>query len=288
MGSLVLAPYIVKLWLNINKIKKTINMKTKLFLAASLFFAFKINAQWVSTVGPSSGGQNIVAIAAIDSAVFAGKATGSSTSPIYYSANNGTNWSLIGTGLSGSGIGSIALSGTNVFAGVGTAVYYSTNNGTNWTSASSGLPAYNINSLVVSGSTIYAGTFGIYSSTNNGLSWSQLNSTWNKTVSSIAVSGSTILAGTTSGGIYLSTNSGSTWSAINTGLPTQIAAVAIVGTTFLAGTPSGLYVSTNSGVSWAVSSITSGVNAIAYDVITGRQPTPFDTPLPRGRMTSIF
>jgi hypothetical protein len=235
----------------------------KLLFISSIVLTIHANAQWVSTGGPSSGGQNVSAVAATDIALFAGKATGSSTSPIYYSANNGTAWSTVGTGLTGSGIGAVAFSGTNIFAGVGTSVYFSANNGTNWTSVSSGLPSYNINSLVVSGSTIYAGLFGIYSSTNNGLSWSQLNSTWNGTVNSIAVSGNTILAGTTAGGIYMSTNSGSTWSAINTGLPTQIAAVAIVGTTFLAGTPSGLYISTNNGVSWTVTNVTSGINAFA-------------------------
>ena len=70
---------------------------------------------------------------------------------------------------------SLAVSGTNLFAGTGGGVFLSTNNGTSWKQVNNGLMDTNILSLAVSGTNLFAGTYGsgVFLSTNNGASWTQ-------------------------------------------------------------------------------------------------------------------
>ncbi len=231
-------------------------MKNKILLAAILCFAITqtTTAQWTATTGPTQ--PNVVSVATASANTFA--AAGAAVS---YTANNGTNWTIVNNGLAGT-IYSVATKGADVFAGASAgAVFQSSNNGTNWTNTSTGLPAYDIRSLTVNGNDIYAGTFGVYRSANSGLLWTKLNQTWNASVVSVAVSGNTILAATTSSGCYISTDNGANWNTINTGLPSSLNAVAIVGTTFLAGANSGLYISTNSGANWTLTSVTDAIGS---------------------------
>ena len=82
----------------------------------------------------------------------------------------------------GSTICSLAISGTNLFAGtLGGGVFLSTNNGVSWNAVNNGLPPYVFNcvlSLAVSGANIFIGTDngGVFLSTNNGASWAAVNS----------------------------------------------------------------------------------------------------------------
>lgn len=56
---------------------------------------------------------------------------------------------------------SLAVSGTNLFAGTyGGGVFLSTNNGTSWTEVNSGLTNTYVWSLAVSGTNLFAGTLG--------------------------------------------------------------------------------------------------------------------------------
>jgi hypothetical protein len=71
----------------------------------------------------------------------------------------------------------------------------------------------------------------------------------------------TQLASTKNTGVHLTSDNGANWNTINTGLPLQVNAVAIHGTTFLAGTNDGLYISTNGGSSWTVTSVTSAIGS---------------------------
>src|SRR5437016_6451234 len=68
-----------------------------------------------------------------------------------------------------------------------------------------------VRSLAVSGSNIFAGTdfSGVYLSTNNGQTWTQ-TSLNNQAIYSLAINGSNIFAGTYDSGVYLSTNNGFT------------------------------------------------------------------------------
>ena len=100
---------------------------------------------------------------------------------------------------------SLAVSGTNLFAGTGGAgVYLSTNNGASWTAVNAGLTNTSVRSLAVSGTNLFAGTFdGVFLSTNNGSSWSAVSpGLTNFDVRALAVSGSNLFAGVYFGGVW--------------------------------------------------------------------------------------
>ena len=78
---------------------------------------------------------------------------------VFLSTNNGTNWTEVNDGLMSNGVLSLAVSGTNLFAGTfgfGGGVFLSTNNGSSWTET--GLRNVNVYTLTVSGNNIFAGT----------------------------------------------------------------------------------------------------------------------------------
>jgi len=73
--------------------------------------------------------------------------------------NNGSTWLEASTGLPSTAISSLAVSGTNLFAGTfGSGVFLSTNNGASWVESSSGLATMSVLSLVIKGSSVFAGT----------------------------------------------------------------------------------------------------------------------------------
>ena len=71
-----------------------------------------------------------------------------------------------------------------------------------------GLAAILVRSLAVSGTNLFAGTQagGVFLSTDNGSSWTAVNSgLTNRSVLSLAVSGSNLFAGTDGGGVFINT-----------------------------------------------------------------------------------
>ncbi|HXB42311.1 MAG TPA: family 16 glycosylhydrolase [Bacteroidia bacterium] len=203
---------------------------------------------------------------------------------------NGTSWSVI-TSSNYWYITSLAVSGTNIFAGT-----YGTNdggvnlyNGTSWTTVNSGLSNTNVTSLAIINSTsLVSGTMGggIFYSSNNGTSWTACNGTGLTNLEITALtydaSASTLIAGT-NGGVFYSTNfsSGSpTWTSANSsGLTnTAITSLAILtsGSSIVAGTNGGgVFYSTNynSGTpTWTAINGSGGgaipslsVSSLAYD-----------------------
>ena len=68
-------------------------------------------------------------------------------------------------------VNSLAVSGTNLYAGASGGVFLSTDNGTSWTTVKTGLSNTYVNALAVSGTSLYAGTEGgVFISTDNGTS----------------------------------------------------------------------------------------------------------------------
>ena len=214
-------------------------------------------AQWI-TNGPS--GETVRALASDGVNTFAGTANGT----VFLSTNNGGSWSSVTPGLpANSGLFSLAISGTKIFAGVGCCVgggvYSSVNNGSTWTILNTGINVQGqVYALAASGNNIFAGTdgAGIYYSANNGTTWNTVNTGLvNKSVNCIAINEPYRFDGTAHG-MYLSTNNGSTWSTLNTGLSSLnpgIYSIAINGSTIIAATDSGIIKSTDNGSTWAPS-----------------------------------
>src|SRR5205085_2264559 len=104
----------------------------------------------------------------------------------YVSVDNGKTWTL-NSGVQNFTTYSLAINGTNLFAGTDHGVYMTSDNGTTWTKRSAGLPDSLIGTVFSNGSNLFAGRFS-FSSNNSG------------------------------DGAYLSIDNGITWTAINTGL----------------------------------------------------------------------
>lgn len=112
--------------------------------------------------GQSSSVQDIYCLAVKnDSILIAGtKNFGLFTSydGVYFSYDDGNNWTKKINGLTTKAINSLAVAGNVVFAGThGGGVFYSADDGDNWTALNTGLSNLTINKLYINGTTLYAG-----------------------------------------------------------------------------------------------------------------------------------
>ncbi|MHB8581410.1 MAG: T9SS type A sorting domain-containing protein [Ignavibacteriaceae bacterium] len=173
---------------------------------------------------------------------------------LFLSTDNGNNWKPINSGLTDKYIWSLAVTGSNIFAGTHSGIFLSTNNGTSWTQVRyTGSCVY---SLAVSGTNIFAAVYGsgVFLSSDNGNSWSSVNSgLTNLLAYSLAVSGKNLFVGTYEGdGVFLSTNNGTSWTVVNSGL-TNLKVTSIIsnGDNLYACTiGGGVFLSTDNGMTW--------------------------------------
>ncbi len=213
---------------------------------AGVFLSTNDGASWTAANTPFSGFSRMIQVG---TNLFAGTDLG-----VFLSTNNGQSWTAVSGGLTNATVLSLAVSGTNLFAGTyGGGVFLSTNNGTSWTAINSGLTNTTVLSLAVSGTNLFAGTYGgVFLSTNNGTNWTAVNSgLTNATVLSLAVSDINLFAGINLGGVFLSTNNGTSWIHGDSGLTSySVLSLAVSGTNLFAGTWGGVFLSTNNGTSW--------------------------------------
>jgi hypothetical protein len=232
-------------------------MKTQFACLALAFVLLPpyLSAQWVQT--SASTGHIIECLAVSGTNLFAGTAGGG----VFLSADSGTSWTAVNTGLTDTSVQSLVVSGTNLFAGSyhGDGVFLSTDSGTSWTGSNMGLPTYtSVWSLAVNGVNLFAGTnCGAFRSSDSGTSWTAASTglpTYN-TVWSLAVIGVNLFAGTSDAGVFLSADSGTSWTAVNTGLTdNSVWDLAVSGTNLFAGTYLGVFLSTTNGTSWTAAS----------------------------------
>jgi photosystem II stability/assembly factor-like uncharacterized protein len=179
---------------------------------------------------------------------------------VFLSTDNGSTWVARNNGLPNLIVFSIAISGSNIFAGTSVGIYLSTDNGSTWVAKNKGIPiidnsVLSVNSIAISGSNIFVGTTGrgVFLSTDSGSTWVAKNSGLLnfRSVYSIAISGSNIFAGT-SVGVFLSTDNGTTWVAKSSGLQgVPVESIAISESNIFAGTDGiGVFLSTDNGSTW--------------------------------------
>ena len=164
---------------------------------------------------------------------------------MFVSTDNGKSWDS--TGLTNTGVWSLFLSGTNLFAGpAGLEAFLSIDNGKTWNPVNSGLPTHTtVEAFAICNTNLFAGTYGgsgVFRSTNNGTNWSPVNSGLpNASVTALAVSDTNLFAGTDSG-VFLSTNNGTGWRAVNSGLTIPyVNALTVYGSNLFAGTGDGVW-----------------------------------------------
>jgi hypothetical protein len=144
---------------------------------------------------------SVFGFAAIGMNIFAGTNKG-----IFLSTDNGTSWSEKNNGLSPEPfIGSFAVNGTNIFCGFD-GVYLSTNYGDSWIERSNGLPTAAMGSLTVSGLNLFAiadHLNEVYLSTDNGNNWMDVtNGLTGSFASALAVNETYLFAGTWLGVVW--------------------------------------------------------------------------------------
>ncbi|MBI1926942.1 T9SS type A sorting domain-containing protein [Candidatus Poribacteria bacterium] len=129
-----------------------------------------------------------------------------------------------------------------------------------WMESSTGLATPHVNSLAVLGTDLYAGTqaggnfgMGVYRSTDGGNSWTPAG-TLGEIVYTLAVHGGMLYAGTHSGGVFRF--DGATWIPKGNGLPTPVYALLASGTRLYAGTSNGAFYSEDGGDSWVPINLT--------------------------------
>lgn len=150
----------------------------------------------------------------------------------------------------------LLANGSNLFAGTDSGLYVSANNGSNWVKVDSGLPQSGVFALAASGANMFAGTDnGIYRSIDSGLSWQGVL-TGNTHILALAMTGTVVIASSTTSGCYVTSNNGLYWKSANAGLPgTEVLSFFINGTNVFAGTQNGIYLSKDSGASWSADTV---------------------------------
>lgn len=226
----------------------------KIFLSILIFTfsSFNVFSQWQFSNGPTGG--SIFSLTKLGTNIYAGTARG-----VYYSTNDGLNWSKISINLY-EAVGAIISQNNYMCAGTwGKGVYFSSDNGVNWAQSSLNSSKFN---AIISGSnnTIFAGCnytvkgpiSGMYASINNGVNWS-LRGLINYRIYSLALSDNKILAGTEDSGIYISSNNGYNWIKSNFNNVMRVSCITVNGNYIFAGATNGLYVSTDGGMNWTLS-----------------------------------
>jgi photosystem II stability/assembly factor-like uncharacterized protein len=207
-----------------------------------LVFSLNNGASWDYLQLPDSTGR-IFAIAIMDPYIFAGGEGGG----VFRIKHNAPGWWTIdSTGQPDAIIQSLAINGTDLFAGTSNGVYLSSN-GLSWTAVNNGLTNLDVRALAFNGSNLFAGTGGgVFRSTDHGSSWTPVNNGLTGLaldVLSLVFSDNNLFTGTWRGGVFLSKNNGASWTAVNTGLmnsdiqPSSVVhALAIAGTNLYTGT----------------------------------------------------
>jgi uncharacterized protein (TIGR03437 family) len=204
---------------------------------------------------PASNGLSPIADVRAFASTGNGVLAGLAGEGVYFSNDQGRNWSAYNAGLTNQQVNALAGDGRTIYAGTQGGVFRSFDGGVNWVTANNGLTRLQVLSLTVSGGAVYAGTEdGLFRSTNQGGAWSEastgLTDRYIVTLG-VAPDGLTLLAGTSSG-LFRSMNQGQSWTPVTQGLPERVVVLTFAqqGRRLLAGTVYGFFISEDNGLSW--------------------------------------
>ncbi len=197
---------------------------------------------------------------------------GSDSGKILRSTDHGATWTHLNPGglTAMNNISTLFSGGDSVFAGATDGrVFVTRDHGRNWSEFFTG---YNINQVLSmaknTNSHFFVGTLGggVFRTIDNGVNWVEFNNGLSVLdVRSLTVtSQGDLIAGTLGGGIFRSTSPQTNWTLSSSGL-TDLNVYCVQsssGQIVLAGTSTGVYKSTNNGLTWASSSGSIGTAAI--------------------------
>jgi photosystem II stability/assembly factor-like uncharacterized protein len=177
---------------------------------------------------------------------------------VFFTDDNGTNWTQISSAKSDIDILSIVTLNNDIIAGTWKGFYKKSVDDTNWEAFEpSGIPADTaILSLAIIDNSLFAGTDrNIYkSSISNINSWTKISTgiPANARIISIIANDNAVFAISDSDTIFVSINGGTSWTSIKFDIPnTHISQLAAMGTKlFLVTLESGVFVSNDNGMNW--------------------------------------
>ncbi len=204
--------------------------------------------QWVQTNWPA--GNSFFDLYTGQGMVFARIWDSFNGGRVFFTDNNGANWTQISSADSDIDILSIVIWNNNILAGTWDGFYRSMPDDTSWEPfAPTGIPADTaVWSTAIIDNTLYAGAVGdIYeSSFNDANTWTEVSEgiPANARIISIVTNGDAIFAGSDCNGVFISINDRTSWTAINSGLTdTHISQLAVMDTKLFAITLKGVFVS---------------------------------------------
>ncbi len=244
-----------------------------IFVLLPLFFSSTAYSQWTSCNGPLGG--DISSFATVGNYLFTSSSmckvnwSGTNAGGLCRSSDSGKSWEVVKRDIFIYTY--LASSGTNLYAGGQDNLYISKDLGNTWTSISKGLPIQkNYTAIGVVGTNVVIGmqNGGAYFSSDSGSSWSYSNPSFaDRTVNTFLTVGNTIFAGTESG-VFVSTDYGITWTSSNNGIKADILSMTTQGTNIFAG-------SRNKG-------------EVYLSTDKGTNWTKFNTPLPFQNIRSLI
>ncbi|MFN8361748.1 MAG: T9SS type A sorting domain-containing protein [Candidatus Kapaibacterium sp.] len=222
-------------------------------LAGIILTANTAQAQWKQTNGPY--GAIVTCLVHNGSNVYAG----TSDSGVYISSNNGVTWRNTNTGLAVGAINAIAISDSTIYVGTngqnggdGGRIVVSPDNGKTWKAPIKLSQLKRVFSIVVQGANVFAATSDqILLSKDKGMTWDWAGSGLTNLYSTqLTVSDTSLFAFNSNTGAFVSSNSGKSWAPAMNGLTDKnFYSCAASGNAIIVGTQSGVFLSTDRGVS---------------------------------------
>lgn len=211
---------------------------------------------------------------------------GTGSAEIFRSLTNGFDWLPV-TAAAGAGeqLWDVAVNSSGRFVAVGDAGHIETSDdGAIWTDRTSGV-ATDLFSVIWDGTRFIAcGLSGVVRTSTDGITWSAFGVTPGGALrlEGIAFAGTRVFVGASDGQVYYTDNSGTSWTAsTGVGLGSNIRGIAHdgVSTMIAVGNSSGVYRSTDNGVSFTlITSPTTGFNASAQfrtAIYDDGEPNPY-------------
>lgn len=235
-------------------------MRILIIFSIFLFSLQSSKSQWQSANGPYTLGSDINSITSNNSYLFAG----TNTLGVLRVGLGGSQWTTSNNGISGLHVYSINSYPDGIYACTYNGLSKSTNNGDSWNDFP--LPG-NIEpiSMIRTNTALMVGSYalGIVTTTNNGVWWDHQFAYGNvRGFAAFQISRVGTVFAATSMGLMKSTNN-YTWTQI---LPIKTYCVTIIGDNVFAGGMGVIYRSTDAGITWTISIITSTayiVNSVA-------------------------
>lgn len=172
-------------------------------------------------------------------------------------------WEKLNESFGGNSVNTIVAKDSILFVGTfsfGTSdkIYKSLNNGITWDIANSGMDGASVHTFTIQENDIYAATYseGIFKSSNNGETWINVfGNIDNVNYYTLAVSETALIIGTDYGEIYRSEDNGNSFELVDYGISNNyIYTTLYANFKFYVASSSGMFVSSDDGISWDISS----------------------------------